>query len=84
MKVIAQEMSPTPCASKLPAKTSLAASEGWNPSQNTYDVALEHVPRALALQSKEVSTVPVPQQALLDSKKPAGSNNNIKFTGKVY
>lgn len=61
----------TPCASKSPAKTWLAASEGWNPSQNTYDVALEHVPRALELQSKEVSSVPVPQQALLDSKKPA-------------
>ena len=63
-------MRDTPCDSKLPAKTWLAASEGWNPSQNTYDVALEHVPMALALQSREVSSVPVPQQALLDSKNP--------------
>ncbi|WRX25074.1 hypothetical protein QQP08_017561 [Theobroma cacao] len=64
-------MRDTPCASKLPAKTWFAASEGWNPSQNTYDVALVHVPRDLSLQSREVSSVPVPQQALLDSKKPA-------------
>jgi hypothetical protein len=29
-----------------------------------------HVPGDLALQSKEVSSVPVPQQAFLDSKNP--------------
>lgn len=63
-------MRSNPCSSRSPAKTLFAASEGWNPSQNTYSVALEHVPIDLASQSTEVSTVPVPQQALLDSKNP--------------
>lgn len=62
-----------PWESRSPAKTSLAASDGWNPSQNTYPVALEHVPGDPALQSREVSSVPVPQQALLDSKNPVTS-----------
>lgn len=59
-----------PCASRLLANTRLADSVGWKPSQNTYAVAFEHIPRDLALQSIDVSTVPVPQQALLDSKNP--------------
>lgn len=59
-----------PCSSRLPANNWLADSEGWNPSQNTYCEALEQVPTDLALQSREVSIVPVPQQAFLDSKNP--------------
>lgn len=65
-----QEMREIPCVIRSPAKIWLADSEGWNPSQNTYPVALEHVPGDPALQSREVSSVPVPQQALRGSKNP--------------
>lgn len=59
-----------PCSSRFWANFSLAAAEGWNPSQKTYCVAFEHVPWDLALQRNDVSIVPVPQQAFLDSKNP--------------
>lgn len=63
-------MRSNPCSSRLCANFSLACSEGWKPSQNTYCVAFEHVPTDLSLQRKDVSIVPVPQQAFLDSKNP--------------
>lgn len=78
-----------PVLSKSSAKILLAASEGWNPSQNTYSDAFAHVPTDLALQSIDVSTNPVPQQALLASMNPAilvtsldHLNICIEFTAK--
>lgn len=63
-------MRSNPCSSKLWAIFSLADSHGWNPSQNTYSVAFLHVPTDPALHRNDVSIVPVPQQAFLDSKNP--------------
>lgn len=60
-----------PAASKSSDKILLAASEGWNPSQNTYSVAFLQVPSDFALHNIDVSTNPVPQHAFLASKKPA-------------
>lgn len=60
-----------PLASKLSDKILFAASDGWNPSQNTYCDAFAHVPTDLALHRIDVSSNPVPQHALLDSAKPA-------------
>lgn len=65
------QMRSNPWTSRLCANFSLAAWDGWNPSQNTYSVAFEHVPIDLSLQRYDVSSVPVPQQAFLDSKNPA-------------
>lgn len=70
-----QDIRSKPCASRSPARMLLAASDGWKPSQNTYCVALEHVPIDLALHSSEVSRTPVPQQAFLDSNSPVFTRN---------
>lgn len=51
------------------AKIWFAASVGWNPSQNMYCGAFAHVPTDISLQRRDVS-IPVPQQAFLDSKNP--------------
>lgn len=60
-----------PAANKSSDKILFAASDGWNPSQNTYSVAFLHVPGDFLLHSIDVSTNPVPQHAFLASKKPA-------------
>jgi len=59
-----------PAATKLSAKSLLAASEGWKLSQNTYSDALAHVPMEFLLHKIDVSINPVPQQAFLASKNP--------------
>lgn len=59
-----------PAVSKSSAKTLFAASDGWKPSQNTYSVALAHVPMESLLHNIDVSSKPVPQQAFLASKNP--------------
>jgi len=60
-----------PCPIRAVARISLAASEGCTLSQNTYWVALEHVPNDFGLHKSEVvSTVPVPQHPLVASVNP--------------
>lgn len=59
-----------PLVSRLSAKNLFAASDGWNPSQNTYSDALVHVPTDSVLHKIDVSSKPVPQQPFLASKKP--------------
>lgn len=59
-----------PAATKLSAKTLLAASEGWKLSQNTYSDALVHVPVEYLLHNIDVSINPVPQQPFLASENP--------------
>ena len=59
-----------PESKRLSERILLAASVGWNPSQNTYSVALVHVPTDLGLHSIDVSSNPVPQHALLASANP--------------
>lgn len=61
-----------PWTTSASARTWLAASDGWTLSQNTYWVALEQVPGDFGLHNSDVvSSVPVPQQPLLASRKPA-------------
>ena len=64
------EMREMPAGSRLSAKNLFAASDGWNPSQNTYSDAFAHVPTDSLLHRIDVSSKPVPQHAFLASKKP--------------
>ena len=69
---VAYEIRLIPWRIKALARTWLAAWEGWILSQNTYWVALGQVPGDFGLHNNDVvSTVPVPQQPLLASAKPA-------------
>jgi hypothetical protein len=77
--VLDYEMSEMPLRSKLSAKILFAASEGWKPSQNTYSVALAHVPIEVGLHSIDVSSKPVPQQPFLASKNPVITHIIIKI-----
>lgn len=59
-----------PLMSRSLAKMTLAASDGWKPSQKTYCDAFAQVPGDKALHRYDVSSNPVPQHALLASAKP--------------
>ena len=59
-----------PLASRSSDNILLAASVGWKPSQKTYSDAFLQVPGDSALHNIDVSSSPVPQQALLASAKP--------------
>lgn len=79
-----------PLVSKSSAKILFAASEGWNPSQNTYSEAFAQVPTDFELHNIDVSSNPVPQQAFLASTNPASHkvsnqmNINIPFGIKNF